>query len=158
MAGFVACYRGLMVFLMIHALKPEPRIMRYELSDYGWTAIKPMLPNKPRGIRCANNRHLLNGILGSGLWCAMARPMLREPPMTTASFGGGRLTSGTGAWMRLLPVTTRAYKRDSRGRRHPMACQSITSSRPVRRTTTGGVRLSPHRLASTNDVTRGSLL
>ena len=25
--------------------------MRYELSDYEWTAIKPMLPNKPRGIR-----------------------------------------------------------------------------------------------------------
>ena len=25
--------------------------MRYELSDYVWTAIKPMLPNKPRGIR-----------------------------------------------------------------------------------------------------------
>jgi transposase len=23
--------------------------MRYELSDYEWTAIKPMLPNKPRG-------------------------------------------------------------------------------------------------------------
>jgi transposase len=25
------------------------RIMRYELADYAWTAIKPMLPNKPRG-------------------------------------------------------------------------------------------------------------
>jgi transposase len=22
--------------------------MRYELADYEWTAIKPMLPNKPR--------------------------------------------------------------------------------------------------------------
>ena len=31
---------------VIQALKPEPRIMRYELSDYEWTAIKPMLPNK----------------------------------------------------------------------------------------------------------------
>jgi transposase len=27
--------------------------MRYELSDYEWTAIKPMLPNKPRGVRRA---------------------------------------------------------------------------------------------------------
>jgi len=26
--------------------------MRYELSDYEWTAIKPMLPNKPRGVSC----------------------------------------------------------------------------------------------------------
>jgi hypothetical protein len=25
--------------------------MRYELSDYEWAAIKPMLPNKPRGVR-----------------------------------------------------------------------------------------------------------
>jgi hypothetical protein len=35
---------------VIQAPKPEPRIMRYELSDYEWTAIKPTLPNKPRGI------------------------------------------------------------------------------------------------------------
>jgi hypothetical protein len=35
---------------VIKASKPEPRIMRYELSDYEWTAIKPMLPNKPRGV------------------------------------------------------------------------------------------------------------
>jgi transposase len=27
--------------------------MRHELSDYEWTAIKPMLPNKPRGVRRA---------------------------------------------------------------------------------------------------------
>jgi transposase len=25
--------------------------MRYELSDFEWTAIKPMLPNKTRGVR-----------------------------------------------------------------------------------------------------------
>jgi transposase len=27
--------------------------MRYEFSDYEWTAIKPMLPNKPREFRRA---------------------------------------------------------------------------------------------------------
>jgi transposase len=36
--------------------------MRYELSDYEWTAIKPMLPNKPRGVRRINDRRVLNGI------------------------------------------------------------------------------------------------
>ena len=35
---------------MIQAPKLGARIMRYELADYEWTAIKPMLPNKPRGI------------------------------------------------------------------------------------------------------------
>ena len=30
--------------------------MRYELSDDEWTAIKPMLPNKPRGVPRVNDR------------------------------------------------------------------------------------------------------
>lgn len=47
---------------MIQAPKPAPRMMRYELSDYEWTAIKPMLPNKPRGVRRVNDRRVLNGI------------------------------------------------------------------------------------------------
>ena len=36
---------------VIQAPKLEPRIMRYELSDYEWSVIKPMLPNKPRGLQ-----------------------------------------------------------------------------------------------------------
>jgi hypothetical protein len=32
---------------VIQAPKLEPRIKRYELTDYEWAAIKPMLPNKP---------------------------------------------------------------------------------------------------------------
>jgi hypothetical protein len=35
---------------VIQAPKLEPRIMRYELSDYEWAAIKPLLPNEPRGV------------------------------------------------------------------------------------------------------------
>ena len=30
--------------------------MRYELTDHEWTAIKPMLPNKPRGVPRVNDR------------------------------------------------------------------------------------------------------
>jgi transposase len=54
--------------------------MRYELIDYEWTAIKPMLPNKPRGVRRVNDRRVLNGILWvlrSGAPCAICqRPMV----------------------------------------------------------------------------------
>lgn len=36
--------------------------MRYELNDHEWAAIKPMLPNKPRGVPRVNDRRVLNGI------------------------------------------------------------------------------------------------
>src|SRR5579862_3625695 len=36
--------------------------MRYELADHEWAAIKPMLPNKPRGVARVNDRRVLNGI------------------------------------------------------------------------------------------------
>jgi transposase len=59
---------------MIQALKLEPRIMRYELSDCEWTAIRPMLPNKPRGVQRVNDRRVLNGsFLGLALRCSLAR-------------------------------------------------------------------------------------
>jgi transposase len=37
--------------------------MRYELTDYEWVAIKPFLPNKPRGVPRVNDRRVLNGIV-----------------------------------------------------------------------------------------------
>ena len=37
--------------------------MRYELADHEWTAIKPMPPNKPRGVPRVNDRRVLNGII-----------------------------------------------------------------------------------------------
>ena len=43
-------------------LSSEARFMRYELTDREWAAIKPMLPNKPRGVPRVNDRRVLNGI------------------------------------------------------------------------------------------------
>ena len=37
--------------------------MRYELTDYEWVAIKPFLPNKPRGVPLVNDRRVLNAAL-----------------------------------------------------------------------------------------------
>jgi transposase len=36
--------------------------MRYDLTDYEWIAIRPMLPNKPRGVPRVDDRRVLNGI------------------------------------------------------------------------------------------------
>ena len=36
--------------------------MRHEFTDHERAAIKPMLPNKPRGVPRVNDRRVLNGI------------------------------------------------------------------------------------------------
>jgi transposase len=33
--------------------------MRYELTDDEWAAIRPMFPNKPRGVPRVNDRRVL---------------------------------------------------------------------------------------------------
>lgn len=52
--------------------------MRYELTDYEWTAIKPMLPNKPRGVPRVNDRRVLNGIF----WVLRSGAPWRDLPET----------------------------------------------------------------------------
>jgi transposase len=57
--------------------------MRYEPSDYEWTAIEPMLPNKPRGVRRVDDRRVLSGIFwGPPLRYSMASI---EPPRHSTS-------------------------------------------------------------------------
>jgi hypothetical protein len=78
--------------------------MRYELADYEWSAIKPMLPNKPRGVPRVNDRRVLNGIFWScalehlGAICRMCS--VPTPLATTASFAGGGPACGAVSWTR----------------------------------------------------------
>jgi hypothetical protein len=55
--------------------------MRYELSEREWSVIKPMLPNKPRGIPRVDDRRILRDFLGLAIRCAVARftGLLRSP-------------------------------------------------------------------------------
>ena len=75
--------------------------MRYELTDLEWSAIKPFLPNKPRGVPWVNDRRVLNGIfwvLRSGAHGATClRRSVRIPLATTASFAGVEQASGSGS-------------------------------------------------------------
>jgi hypothetical protein len=47
---------------MLRVRNSEPPVMRYELSDNEWRAIRVMLPNKPRGVTRVDDRRVLNGI------------------------------------------------------------------------------------------------
>jgi transposase len=48
---------------------------RYGLSDYEWSVIKPMLPNKSRGIARVHDRRILNGIFWLLRSCAPWRDL-----------------------------------------------------------------------------------
>jgi acyl-CoA synthetase (AMP-forming)/AMP-acid ligase II len=40
---------------------------RYDLTDFEWRVIAPLLPNKPRGVPRVDDRRVLNG-MPSGEW------------------------------------------------------------------------------------------
>ena len=66
--------------------------MRYELSEHEWHKIKPMLPNKPRGVPRVDDRRILNGILwvlrSGAPWRDLPDDYGRTQLVTTGSFAG----------------------------------------------------------------------
>ena len=86
--------------------------MRYEITDHKWSAIRPMLPNKPRGVPRVNDRRVLNGIfwvLRSGApWRDLPE---RYGPRTTCynRFVRWRVA---GVWDRLMDTITAAHNGD----------------------------------------------
>jgi transposase len=79
--------------------------MRYELADYEWTAIKQMLPNKPRGVPRANDRRVLNGIfwvLRSG---APWRDLPKECGPYTTCYNRFVRWRRAGVWGRIIDWT-----------------------------------------------------
>jgi transposase len=48
--------------MVIHFLRQEVAMARFDLSDVEWRLIEPLLPNKPRGVARVNDRRVLNGI------------------------------------------------------------------------------------------------
>ena len=57
--------------------------MRYELNDHEWSAIKPMLPNKPRGVPRVSDRRVLNAII----WVFRYGAMLKRVAIGVVSVG-----------------------------------------------------------------------
>ena len=83
---------------------------RYELTDFEWKAIGPLLPNKPRGVPRVDDRRVLNGIfwvLRSGARWADS-PERYGPPTTIYNrFNRWRKA---GVWDHLMDAITRAHE------------------------------------------------
>jgi len=85
---------------------------RYELTDFEWSIIQPLLPNKPRGVPRVDDRRVLNGILwrfrtGSP-WADVPE---RYGPHTTCYNRFVRWRAA-GVWDRLLDDISNAYDGD----------------------------------------------
>lgn len=73
---------------------------RFDLTDFEWRVIAPLLPNKPRGVPRVDDRRVLNGILfvlrSGTLWRDLPERYGPTRPPTTASIAGAKRGCGTG--------------------------------------------------------------
>ena len=85
---------------------------RYDLTDFEWSVIQPLLPNKPRGVPRVDDRRVLNGIfwvLRSGApWRDLPE---RYGPYTTCYNRFNRWRKA-GHWDLLMDAITEAYDGD----------------------------------------------
>jgi transposase len=70
--------------------------MRYELSDCEWSVVKPMLPNKPRGIPRVDDRRVLNGIF----WTLRSGAPWRDLPEVYVAPAPRRVPRKNHRWLR----------------------------------------------------------
>jgi len=83
--------------------------MRYEPADYEWVAIKPMLPNKPRGVLRVNDRRILNGIF----WVLRSGAPWRDLPEAfgpyTTCYNRFVRWRRAGVWSRIIDALAAAH-------------------------------------------------
>jgi transposase len=92
---------------------------RFDLTDQEWALIKPLLPNKPRGVARVDDRRVLNGIffvLRTG--CPWRDLPERYGPYTTVYNRFNRWAKA-GVWLRVFAALTA---------RSPQSLQLIDSS------------------------------
>ena len=85
---------------------------RYDLADFEWRVIAPLLPNKPRGVPRVDDRRVLNGIFWV-LRSGVPRRDLPERygPRTTCYNRFARWRKAR-VWDQLMDAITAAHKGD----------------------------------------------
>ncbi len=72
---------------------------RFDLTDFEWSVIQPLLPTKVRGVKRRDDRQVLNGIFWRLRTGVRLRPISRPAtartrPASTASTDSARRVSG----------------------------------------------------------------
>jgi transposase len=82
---------------------------RYDMTDFEWSVLEPILPQKPHGVPIVDDRRVLNGIfwvLCSGAsWADL--PERYGPPATC--YNRFRRWIKTGLWIRIVDRLAEAY-------------------------------------------------
>ena len=82
---------------------------RYDLTDFEWRVIAPLLPNKPRGVPRVDDRRVLSGIL----WVLRTGSPWRDLPERygpyTTCYNRFNRWRKKGVWDRLMDAVVEAY-------------------------------------------------
>jgi transposase len=81
----------------------------YELTDFEWRVIAPLLPNKPRGVPRVDDRRVLNGIFWVLRTGAPWRALPKEFGPRTTCYNRFVRWRKAGVWDRVLAAVTKAY-------------------------------------------------
>jgi transposase len=85
---------------------------RHELSDAEWAIIRPLLPNKPRGVARVDDRRVIDGILWRFRTGAPWRDVPERYGPRTTLYNRFVRWRAAGVWDRLLTAVSAAYDGD----------------------------------------------
>src|SRR5205823_5728737 len=84
----------------------------YELTDFEWGVIAPLLPNKPRGVPRVDDRRVLNGIFWVLRTGAPWRALPKEFGPPTTCYNRFVRWRKAGVWDRVMAAVSQAFDGD----------------------------------------------